>query len=111
MKIAAELKVSSAEKMLYVMDEPTTGLHVEGIKKFLAMLQKMVNSGNTVAEEHNLNLIKSADWVIDLGPEGGSAGGHIVTKGRPEEVAKVAASHTGRFLGEVLTVSAAGKSC
>jgi excinuclease ABC subunit A len=66
------------------MDEPTTGLHVENIKKLLAMLQKLVNSGNTVVVEHNLDVIKSADWIIDLGPEGGAAGGHIVAEGRPE---------------------------
>jgi excinuclease ABC subunit A len=79
--------------------EPTTWLHVEDIKKLLAMLQKLVNRGNTVVVvEHNLDVIKSADWIIDLGPEGGSAGGQIVAEGRPEQVAKVAASHTGRFL-------------
>jgi excinuclease ABC subunit A len=89
--------------VLYIMDEPTTGLHVEDIKKLLAMLQKLVNSGNTVVVvEHNLDVIKSADWIIDLGPEGGAAGGHIVAEGRPEQVAKVAASHTGRFLSHIL---------
>jgi excinuclease ABC subunit A len=81
----------------------TAGLHVEDIKKLLAMLQKLVGSGNTVVVvEHNLDVIKSADWVIDLGPEGGSAGGQIVAEGRPEQVAKVAASHTGRFLAPLL---------
>ena len=103
LKIAAELKDSSAKNVLYIMDEPTTGLHVEDIKKLLAMLQKLVNSGNTVVVvEHNLDVIKSADWIIDLGPEGGAAGGHIVAEGRPEQVAKVAASHTGRFLAGAL---------
>jgi len=103
LKIAAELKVSSAKNVLYIMDEPTTGLHVEDIKKLLAMLQKLVNSGNTVVVvEHNLDVIKSADWIIDLGPEGGSAGGHIVAEGRPEQVAKITASHTGRFLAPLL---------
>jgi excinuclease ABC subunit A len=103
LKIAAELKDSSAKNALYIMDEPTTGLHVEDIKKLLAMLQKLVNSGNTVVVvEHNLDVIKSADWIIDLGPEGGAAGGQIVAEGRPEQVAKVAASHTGRFLSQVL---------
>ena len=83
MKIAAELKDSSAKNVLYIMDEPTTGLHVEDIKKLLAILQKLVNSGNTVVVvEHNLDVIKSADWIIDLGPEGGSAGGHIVAEGQ-----------------------------
>ena len=103
LKIAAELKDSSAKNVLYIMDEPTTGLHVEDIKKLLAILQKLVNSGNTVVVvEHNLDVIKSADWVIDLGPEGGSAGGQIVAEGRPEQVAKVMASHTGRFLAGAL---------
>jgi excinuclease ABC subunit A len=103
LKIAAELKDSSAKNVLYIMDEPTTGLHVEDIKKLLAILQKLVNSGNTVVVvEHNLDVIKSADWIIDLGPEGGAAGGQIVAEGRPEQVAKVAASHTGRFLAPLL---------
>ena len=80
-----------------------TVLHVEDIKKLLAMLQKLVNSGNTVVVvEHNLDVIKTADWIIDLGPEGGAAGGQIVAEGRPEQVAKVAASHTGKFLAKVL---------
>ena len=85
------------------MDKPTAGLHVEDIRKLLAMLQKLVDSGHTVVVvEHNLDVIKCADWVIDLGPEGGSAGGQIVAEGRPEQVAKVAASHTGRFLSHIL---------
>ena len=85
------------------MDEPTTGLHMDDIKKLLTILQKLVNSGNTVVVvEHNLDVIKTADWIIDLGPEGGSAGGQIVAEGRPEQVAKVAASHTGRFLSHFL---------
>jgi excinuclease ABC subunit A len=103
LKIAAELKDSSAKDILYIMDEPTTGLHFEDIKKLLAVLHKLVNAGNTlVIVEHNLDVIKSADWIIDLGPEGGAAGGQIVAEGRPEQVAKVATSHTGRFLSKVL---------
>ena len=103
LKIASELKVSSSKNVLYIMDEPTTGLHVDDIKKLLAMLQKLVHSGNTViVVEHNLDVIKTADWIIDLGPEGGAAGGQIVAEGRPEQVAKVAASHTGRFLAPLL---------
>jgi excinuclease ABC subunit A len=103
LKIAAELKDSSAKNVLYIMDEPTTGLHMDDIKKLLAILQKLVNSGNTVVVvEHNLDVIKSTDWIIDLGPEGGSAGGYIVAEGRPEQVAKVTASHTGRFLAPLL---------
>jgi excinuclease ABC subunit A len=80
----------------------TTSPYVEDIKKLLAMLQKLANSGNTVVVEHNLNVIQSADWIIDLGPEGGAAGGQIVAEGRPEQVAKVAASPTGRFLAQAL---------
>ena len=81
----------------------TTGLHVEDIKKLLAMLQKLVHRSNTVVVvEHDLDVIKTADWIIDLGPEGGSAGGQIVAEGRPEQVAKVEAPHTGKFLIKVL---------
>jgi excinuclease ABC subunit A len=82
----------------------TTGLNVEDIKKLMAMLQKLVNSGSTMVVEHNLDVIKSADWIIDLGPEGGAAGGHIVAEGRPEQVAKIAASHTGQFLSHVFAL-------
>jgi excinuclease ABC subunit A len=103
LKIAAELKNASAKNGLYILDEPTTGLHAEDIKKLLVILQKLVNSGNTVVVvEHNLDVIKSADWIIDLGPEGGEAGGYIVAEGRPEQLAKVVASHTGRFLAKAL---------
>jgi len=94
---------SQSPGMLYIMDEPTTGLHFDDVKKLLAVLHKLVNAGNTlVVVEHNLDVIKSADWVIDLGPEGGAAGGQIIAEGRPEQIAKVAASHTGRFLAEAL---------
>jgi excinuclease ABC subunit A len=94
---------SQSSNVLYIMDEPTTGLHVEDIKKLMTMLQKLVNSGNTVVVvEHNLDVIKSADWIIDLGPEGGAAGGQIVAEGRPEQVAMIAASHTGQFLAPLL---------
>jgi excinuclease ABC subunit A len=90
---------SQSPGMLYIMDEPTTGLHFDDVKKLLTVLHKLVNAGNTlVVVEHNMDVIKSADWIIDLGPEGGAAGGQIVAEGRPEQVAKVAASHTGRFL-------------
>jgi excinuclease ABC subunit A len=89
---------------LYIMDEPTTGLHMDDVKKLLAVLHKLVNAGNTlVVVEHNMDVIKSSDWIIDLGPEGGAAGGHIVAEGRPEQVAKVPGSHTGRFLSQALT--------
>ncbi len=94
---------SQSSGMLYIMDEPTTGLHFEDVKKLLALLHKLVNAGNTlVVVEHHLDVIKSADWIIDLGPEGGIGGGQIVAEGRPEQVAKVAASHTGRFLADAL---------
>ncbi len=103
LKIAAELKGASAKDILYIMDEPTTGLHFEDIKKLLAVLHKLVNAGNTVVVvEHNLDVIKSADWIIDLGPEGGAAGGQIIAEGRPEQVATVVGSHTGRFLSGAL---------
>ncbi len=103
LKIAAELKDASARRLLYIMDEPTTGLHFEDIKKLLAVLQQLVDAGNTVVVvEHNLEVIKCADWIIDMGPEGGAAGGQIVAEGRPEQVAKVPSSHTGRFLAQAL---------
>ncbi len=89
--------------LLYIMDEPTTGLHVDDVKKLLAVLGQLVEGGNTVlVVEHNLEVIKSADWIIDLGPEGGEQGGRIVAEGRPEQVAQVAASHTGQFLRPLL---------
>ncbi len=104
LKIAAELKNPSARDLLYIMDEPTTGLHVEDIKKLLAVLHKLVDAGNTVVVvEHNLDVIKTADWIIDLGPEGGAQGGRIVAEGRPEQIAQSAGSHTGRFLVQVLS--------
>jgi excinuclease ABC subunit A len=94
---------SQSSGMLYIMDEPTTGLHFDDVKKLLAVLHKLVNAGNTlVVVEHNLDVIKSADWVIDLGPEGGAAGGQIIAEGRPEQVAKIEGSHTGRFLSSTL---------
>ena len=103
LKIAAELKDPSAQNLLYIMDEPTTGLHLDDIKKLLLVLHKLVDAGNTlVVVEHNLDVIKTADWVIDLGPEGGQAGGEIVAEGRPEQVARIERSHTGRFLAKIL---------
>ena len=103
LKIAAELKDPSARNLLYILDEPTTGLHLDDIKKLLTVLHKLVDAGNTlIVVEHNLDVIKTADWVIDLGPEGGEAGGYIIAEGRPEQVAKVAQSHTGRFLAKIL---------
>ena len=99
LKIAAELKDRSSHEILYILDEPTTGLHVNDIKKLLKVLNKLVDAGHTVlVVEHHLDVIKTADWIIELGPEGGEAGGSIVAEGRPEQIADVKASHTGRFL-------------
>lgn len=103
LKITAELKGRRSRDILYILDEPTTGLHLEDIKKLLAVLGKLVDAGNTVlVVEHNLDVIKTADWIIDLGPEGGEAGGRIVAEGRPEHVAQIEGSHTGRFLRPLL---------
>ncbi len=105
-KLAAELSRRDTGRTLYLLDEPTTGLHFEDVKKLLAVLQRLVEKGNTVLViEHNLDVIKTADYLIDLGPDGGDAGGTIVAAGTPEEVAKAKGSHTGRFLKKVLTES------
>lgn len=102
-KLASELQKRSSGRTVYVLDEPTTGLHFEDIRKLLGVLQSLVDKGNSVIViEHNLDVIKNADWVVDMGPEGGSGGGGVVAEGTPEHVATVAASHTGRFLAEVL---------
>ena len=102
-KLAAELQKRSNGRSIYVLDEPTTGLHFEDIRKLLAVLQSLVNKGNTVITiEHNLDVIKCADWLIDMGPEGGDGGGTVIAEGTPESVAGVASSHTGRFIQEVL---------
>src|SRR5213082_1426478 len=98
-KLAKELSRRATGRTLYILDEPTTGLHFEDVRKLLEVLQALVDTGNTVLViEHNLEVIKTADWIIDLGPEGGDAGGHIVATGTPEEVAAVEASHTGQYL-------------
>ena len=102
-KLASELQKRSTGKTVYVLDEPTTGLHFEDIRKLLGVLSRLVDQGNSVIViEHNLDVIKTADWLIDLGPEGGNKGGLVVAEGTPEDVAKVEASHTGRFLRPVL---------
>ncbi len=102
-KLSSELHKRATGNTLYVLDEPTTGLHFEDVRKLLAVLQRLVSTGNTVLViEHNLDVIKTADWLIDLGPEGGDKGGEIVATGTPETVAAQPASHTGRFLAEVL---------
>ncbi|MCA9290595.1 MAG: excinuclease ABC subunit UvrA [Phycisphaerales bacterium] len=102
-KLASELGSASTGRTLYVLDEPTTGLHFSDVEKLLGVLQRLADAGNTlVVIEHNLDVIKCADWIVDLGPEGGDGGGTVVATGRPEEVAAVRASHTGRFLGPIL---------
>ncbi|WP_344865291.1 excinuclease ABC subunit UvrA [Planomonospora alba] len=102
-KLAAELQRRSTGRTIYVLDEPTTGLHFEDIRRLLGVLNRLVDAGNTVIViEHNLDVIKTADWIIDMGPEGGSRGGTVVAAGTPEEVALVEASHTGRFLRKIL---------
>lgn len=103
MKLAAELHRQSHGKSFYILDEPTTGLHMDDIKRLLGVLQRLVDAGNTVLViEHDLDVVKSADWLIDLGPEGGDAGGNVVVTGTPEEVAQVKESYTGRYLKEML---------
>ncbi|MFC8171654.1 MULTISPECIES: excinuclease ABC subunit UvrA [unclassified Streptomyces] len=102
-KLASELQKRSTGRTVYVLDEPTTGLHFEDISKLIKVLSGLVDKGNSVIViEHNLDVIKTADWVVDMGPEGGSGGGLVVAEGTPEEVASVPASHTGKFLREVL---------
>ncbi|MGN6472868.1 MAG: excinuclease ABC subunit UvrA, partial [Mycobacteriales bacterium] len=102
-KLASELQKRSTGRTVYILDEPTTGLHFEDIRKLLGVLTRLVDAGNTVVViEHNLDVIKTADWIVDMGPEGGSGGGTIVAAGSPEQIATVAASHTGRFLADVL---------
>ena len=102
-KLATELQRRSTGKTVYILDEPTTGLHFEDVRKLLLVLQGLVDKGNTVIViEHNLDVVKSADWIIDLGPEGGDGGGTIVTQGTPEQVAQCEASWTGKFLKDML---------
>jgi excinuclease ABC subunit A len=102
-KLSRELCKVATGRTLYLLDEPTTGLHFEDIRKLLQVLNRLVEAGNTVLViEHNLDVIKSADFVVDLGPEGGGAGGRIIATGTPEEVAAIKESHTGRYLKHVL---------
>jgi excinuclease ABC subunit A len=106
LKIARELSLTSrtAGKRLYILDEPTTGLHLQDVQKLVTVFDRLIAAGHTlVVIEHNLDVIKLADWVIDLGPEGGNAGGTVVASGTPEQVAAVPASHTGQFLKGVLS--------
>ena len=110
-KLAAELQKRSNGRTVYVLDEPTTGLHFEDVSKLLGVLHGLVDKGNTVIViEHNLDVVKTADWIIDMGPEGGSGGGTVVAEGSPEDVAAVAASHTGRFLAPLLESAVPARS-
>ena len=103
MKLAKELSKRATGRTLYILDEPTTGLHFEDVKHLLAVLHRLRDEGNTVIViEHNLDVIKTADWVIDLGPEGGDGGGSIVAEGTPEQLARAGDSFTGRYLKRVL---------
>jgi excinuclease ABC subunit A len=102
-KLSSELGKRATGRTVYVLDEPTTGLHFEDVRRLLTVLQRLVDSGNTVIIiEHNLDVIKTVDWIIDLGPEGGDEGGRIVAEGTPEEVAAVSESYTGKFLRDLL---------
>jgi excinuclease ABC subunit A len=102
-KLAKELSRAETGRTVYILDEPTTGLHFADIQKLLQVLQRLTGMGNTVIViEHNLDVISTADWIVDLGPEGGDAGGTIVAQGRPEEVAQVEESYTGAFLRRTL---------
>jgi excinuclease ABC subunit A len=106
-KLAKELSKIATGRTLYILDEPTTGLHFADIEKLLEVLQRLVDAGNTVLViEHNLDVIKQSDWIVDLGPEGGEAGGEIVAQGTPEDVADVEDSYTGKFLRELLPSAA-----
>jgi excinuclease ABC subunit A len=102
-KLAKELSKRATGKTLYILDEPTTGLHFEDVRKLLEVLHRLVDQGNTlVVIEHNLDVIKTADWLIDLGPEGGAGGGHLVAEGTPQDVAKNPKSITGTYLAPYL---------
>ena len=102
-KLATELSKRSTGKTIYILDEPTTGLHIADVHRLIEVLQKLVDTGNTVVViEHNLDLIKTADHIIDLGPEGGDRGGTLVATGTPEQVAKVKESYTGQYLKKML---------
>lgn len=102
-KLASELSRRSTGKTLYILDEPTTGLHSADVKRLLGILQKLIEGGNSmIIIEHNLDVIKTADWVIDMGPEGGLGGGQVVAEGTPEQITKTPTSYTGRYLKPML---------
>jgi excinuclease ABC subunit A len=103
-KLSRELGKRTTGKTVYILDEPTTGLHFADIQRLLDVLNRLANAGNTIIViEHNMDVIKSADYIIDLGPEGGDKGGHVVGCGTPEEIAELPESHSGRFLSKALT--------
>jgi len=102
-KLSKELSRRSTGRTLYILDEPTVGLHVADVEKLLEVLNRLADAGNTVVViEHNLDVIKTADWLIDLGPEGGDNGGRVIAEGTPEDVAEMKQSYTGRFLKQIL---------
>jgi excinuclease ABC subunit A len=110
-KLALELSKRDTGRTLYILDEPTTGLHFHDIEMLLTVLHRLRDHGNTVVViEHNLDVIKTADWMIDLGPEGGAGGGRVIAEGPPEEIAKVKASYTGRYLQPVLDAHASRRN-
>ena len=103
MKLSKELSKRSTGRTLYILDEPTTGLHFEDVKKLLEVLHELVDQGNTVVViEHNLDVVKTADWIIDIGPEGGDAGGKIIATGPPAKIVKQKKSYTGQYLKDKL---------
>jgi excinuclease ABC subunit A len=109
--LARELSRVGTGRTLYILDEPTTGLHFADVERLLGVLSRLVDAGNTlVVIEHNLDVIAHADWVIDLGPEGGSSGGRLVGEGTPEALARVRESHTGRYLADMLARNRAAES-
>ena len=102
-KLSKELAKRSTGRTLYILDEPTTGLHFDDVRKLLEVLHELVDQGNTVVViEHNLDVVKTADWIVDIGPEGGDGGGMVVATGTPEDVVKVEGSHTGKYLAVLL---------
>ena len=102
-KLASELQKRTNGRTIYILDEPTTGLHFEDIRRLMLVIQGLVDKGNSVLIiEHNLDVIKAADWIVDMGPEGGAGGGTVVAQGTPEKVAKVEGSYTGGYLKEML---------
>jgi excinuclease ABC subunit A len=110
-KLSKELSRRATGRTLYILDEPTTGLHFHDVKKLLEVLHELVDNGNTVVViEHNLEVIKTADWIVDLGPEGGDGGGEIVASGTPEDVAKSARSYTGQYLKPLLKARSSEKA-